>query len=252
MSNTPEKVTQHAIITITNLTKNFGKLLAVNNVSLTIPKGEIFGLLGPNGAGKTTLIHCLMGIYKLKTGKITVMGYDIPKRKNLARQKIGFMPQELAIYLDLTPLQNALFYGRIYGLKDNETKKKVDELFQLLELSDKKNNLCRTLSGGQKRRVSLGISLLTEPELLILDEPTVGVDPILRQQFWHYFTELKKEGRTILISTHITDEAVRTDRVGLMMEGKMLAVGNPKGLMKENSVETLEELFIQFKKGGIK
>ena len=250
MDKTTEERPHQNAITIANLTKNFGKLLAVNDVSLTIPKGEIFGLLGPNGAGKTTLIHCLMGIYKIKAGRINILGYDIPKKKNFARQKIGFMPQELAIYLDLTPVQNALFYGRIFGLNDNETKKKLSELFQLLELSDKKDKLCRTLSGGQKRRVSLGISLLTEPELLILDEPTAGVDPILRQEFWDYFKELKNEGKTIVVSTHITDEAVRTDRVGLMMEGKMLAVGNPKILMKENSVETLEELFIHFKKGG--
>ncbi|WP_455464215.1 ABC transporter ATP-binding protein [Candidatus Hodarchaeum mangrovi] len=250
MSVSTKKVSHHTAITIINLTKNFGKLLAVNDVSLTIPEGEIFGLLGPNGAGKTTLIHCLMGIYKLKTGKINILGYDIPKMKIPARHKIGFMPQELAIYLDLTPLQNALFYGRIFGLKDNEIKQKLDELFHLLVLTDKKDKLCRTLSGGQKRRVSLGISLLTEPDLLILDEPTVGVDPILRQEFWDYFKELKSKGKTILISTHITDEAVRTDRVGLMMEGKMLAVGNPKALMNENSVKTLEELFIHFKKGG--
>jgi ABC-2 type transport system ATP-binding protein len=234
-------------VSIKSLTKNFGKLVAVNDVSLSVMKGEIFGLLGPNGAGKTTLIHCLMGIYKLKTGEINILGHPIPKKKIDARKKIGFMPQDLAIYLDLTPLQNALFYGRIFGLNDKEIKTKVDDLFKLLALTEKKKSLSRTLSGGQKRRVSLGISLLTNPELLILDEPTVGVDPVLRQEFWDYFNDLKNEEKTIIISTHITDEAVRTDRVGLMMDGKMLAVGHPKSLMAENSVDTLENLFLKFK-----
>lgn len=239
-------------VSIQNLTKNFGSLIAVNDLSLLINKGEIFGLLGPNGAGKTTLIHCLMGIYKLKTGKINILGYDIPKKKIDARRKIGFMPQDLAIYLDLTPLQNALFYGRIYGMKDEVIKNKLEDLFKFLGLTEKAKQLCRTLSGGQKRRVSLGISLLTEPELLILDEPTVGVDPVLRQEFWSYFNKLKNDGKTIIISTHITDEAIRTDRVGLMMDGNLLAVGNPKSLMAENTVDTLEELFLKFKNGGNK
>jgi ABC-2 type transport system ATP-binding protein len=160
------------------------------------------------------------------------------------------MPQEVAIYLDLTPMQNALFYGRIHGLTNKKIKQKVEDLFKLLALTEKKNSLCRTLSGGQKRRVSLGISLLTNPEILILDEPTVGVDPVLRQEFWDYFKQLKNEGKTIIISTHITDEAVRTDRVALMMGGKLLALGNPKILMEENQVDTLENLFLKFKNGG--
>jgi ABC-2 type transport system ATP-binding protein len=258
MNESTEEVEHQSAVTITNLTKSFviskrflfkqKKLKAVNDVSLTIKKGEIFGLLGPNGAGKTTLIHSLMGIYKFKTGEINILGHQIPKEKIEARRKIGFMPQDLAIYLDLTPLQNALFYGRIFGLKDKEIKSKLDDLFNLLALTEKKNSLSRTLSGGQKRRVSLGISLLANPEILILDEPTVGVDPVLRQEFWEYFNDLKNEGKTIIISTHITDEAVRTDRVGLMMDGNMLAVGNPKSLMAENSVETLENLFLKFKK----
>lgn len=248
-ADTTNTVSQHAI-TIESLTKNFGNLLAVNDLSLSIERGEIFGLLGPNGAGKTTLIHSIMGIYKLKSGKINVLGYNIPKNKNDARRNIGFMPQETAIYIDLTPMQNALFYGRIFGMKDSHIKEKIGDLFQLLALTEKTNKLCRTLSGGQKRRVSLGIALLNDPQILILDEPTVGVDPVLRKEFWEYFEDLKSQGKTIIISTHITDEAIRTDRVGLMMDGRLLAVGNPKDLMSKYSVDTLEDLFIKFKNGG--
>lgn len=236
-------------IKINNLEKSFGKLKAIDNLNLSIKKGEILGLLGPNGAGKTTLIHCIMGIYKFK-GEINVLGNEIPKFKKKARYKIGFMPQELAIYLDLTPKQNAYFYGRIYGMKDHEIKSKIDNLFKMLELKEKANKLSRTLSGGQKRRVSLGITLLTDPDILIMDEPTVGVDPVLRMEFWEYFQKLRDEGKTIIISTHITDEAIRTDRVALMMNGKLIAVGKPKQLMLDNGVETLEELFIKYKNGG--
>lgn len=241
---------KHSAVNIHNLTKKFGHLTAVNNLTLTINKGEIFGLLGPNGAGKTTLIHCLMGIYKIQSGSISILGKEIPKKRIEVRKRIGFMPQDVAIYLDLTPLQNMLFYGRIYGMKDNEIKAKVDDLFTLLDLTEKKDSLCRTLSGGQQRRVSLGISMLSDPELLIMDEPTVGVDPVLRQEFWEHFNELKDQGKTIIISTHITDEAVRTDRVALMMKGNLLALGNPKDLMEENNVETLEDLFLRFQNGG--
>ena len=231
-------------ITTEHVTKVFGSLVAVNDVSLEIPTGEVFGLLGPNGAGKTTLIHSIMGLYKLKTGKIKVLGHEIPKEKQAARKKCGFMPQDTAVYTDLTPKQNVLFYGRIFGMKDSEIKKRMDEVFKLLALEEKANKLCRTLSGGQRRRVSLGIALLTEAELLILDEPTVGVDPVLRQEFWQYFRDFANQGRTIVISTHITDEAVRTDRVGLMIQGKMLLVGKPKELLSEHKVQTLEELFL--------
>jgi ABC-2 type transport system ATP-binding protein len=242
--------TNNFAVKITNLTKTFGSLKAVNDVTLEIPKGEIFGLLGPNGAGKTTLIHSIMGIYSLKTGSISVLGNEIPKFKKKARKLIGFMPQDIAIYTDLTPLQNALFYGRIFGMKDQEIKSKIKDLFKLLALTEKANKLSRTLSGGQKRRVSLGIALLTNPEILILDEPTVGVDPVLRQEFWEYFQDFQKQGKTIIISTHITDEALRTDRVCLMIDGKILVVGKPKELMTQNNITTLEDLFIKFRNGG--
>ncbi len=238
-------------IEISHLTKSFGELKAVDDLSLSIPKGEIFGLLGPNGAGKTTLIHSIIGVYRIDAGTIHVLGHPIPEEKLEARKKIGFMPQDLAIYSDLTPKDNFLFYGRLYGMPDQTIKQRMKELLAMLRLEEKKNTVVHKLSGGQKRRVSLGISLLTEPELLILDEPTVGVDPVLRKEFWDYFQRLKEEGKTILITTHITDEAMRADRVGMMIKGKIIATGNPNELMRQNQASTLEDLFIRYEKGGI-
>ncbi len=217
---------------------------------MNVGRGEIFGLLGPNGSGKTTLIHCLMGIYRFE-GTVNVLGHTIPGQKQAARRRIGFMPQEVAIYNDLSPLENALFYGRIYGMEDEAIRKRYDEISRLLQLEEKRDRTARTLSGGQKRRVSLGIALLTDPDLIILDEPTVGVDPLLRREFWRYFEELRSQGKTLLITTHITDEALRVDRVGLMLRGKLIVTGAPKELMASINVDCLEDLFINYE-GGMK
>ncbi len=235
---------------VEGLVKRFGDNVAVDGVSLKVDRGEIFGLLGPNGSGKTTLIHCLMGIYRFE-GTVSVLGHPIPREKLAARRRIGFMPQEIAIYNDLSPLENALFYGRIYGMEDEAIRRKFDELCRLLQLEDKRDRTVRTLSGGQKRRASLGIALLTDPDLIVLDEPTVGVDPLLRREFWRYFEGLRSKGKTLLITTHITDEALRVGRVGMMLQGKLIATGTPKDLMDSAQVETLEDLFIRYE-GGVK
>ena len=237
-------------VIIEDMVKCFGDLKAVDRVSMKVDRGEIFGLLGPNGSGKTTLIHCLMGIYTFE-GSASVLGHPIPEGKLAARRRIGFMPQETAIYNDLSPLENALFYGRIYGMEDEAIRKRFDELAKLLQLEEKRDKTARTLSGGQKRRVSLGIALLTDPDLIILDEPTVGVDPLLRREFWRYFEELRSRGKTLLITTHITDEALRVNRVGLMLRGKLIVTGAPKELMSSANVDTLEDLFIRYD-GGIR
>lgn len=237
-------------IQVDHLTKRFGNLRAVDDVSLSVPVGEIFGLLGPNGSGKTTLIHSLMGIYSTDSGTIKVLGHDIPREKVQARRRIGFMPQEVSIYGDLSPFENLLFYGRLYGLDDEVIRERSEGLFSFLHLQDKRSAPSRTLSGGQRRRVSLGIALLPDPDLIILDEPTVGVDPLLRKQFWDHFQELKGKGKTILITTHITDEALRVDRVSLMIHGRILAIGRPRELMEGAGVTSLEDLFLLYE-GGI-
>ena len=232
------------------MTKSFADLKAVDDVSLSVFAGEIFGLLGPNGSGKTTLIHSLMGIYRFESGTIKVLDHDVPGQKIEVRRRIGFMPQEISIYGDLSPFENLLFYGRLYGLNDETIRERIDHLFEFLDLEDKRSLPSRTLSGGQRRRVSMGIALLPDPDLVILDEPTVGVDPLLRKQFWDHFQELKEKGKTILITTHITDEALRVDRVGLMIHGKLLALGRPYDLMKEAGVTSLEDLFLRYE-GGV-
>ncbi len=233
-------------ISVEGLTKSFGDIRAVDDVSLEVPRGEIFGLLGPNGSGKTTLIHCLMGIYRFDRGTIRVLGHDVPGQKREVRRRTGFMPQEVSIYGDLSPEENVRFYGRLYGLRDDDIRERTDRLFRFLDLEGKRRSPSRTLSGGQRRRVSLGIALLPDPDLIILDEPTVGVDPLLRKQFWDHFQELKEQGKTILITTHITDEALRVDRVALMIGGRILALGRPQELMAGSGVGSLEDLFLRY------
>ncbi|OPX60473.1 MAG: putative branched-chain amino acid transport ATP-binding protein LivG [Methanomassiliicoccales archaeon PtaB.Bin134] len=236
-------------ISVEDLTKSFADLKAVDGVSLSVQRGEIFGLLGPNGSGKTTLIHCLMGIYRFEGGSIRVLDHEVPGQKLEVRRRTGFMPQEISIYQDLSPEENMLFYGRLYGLDYSTIRKRTDRLFEFLDLEEKRSVSSRTLSGGQRRRVSLGIALLPDPALIILDEPTVGVDPLLRKQFWDHFQELKGQGKTILITTHITDEALRADRVALMIRGKILALGRPGDLMEQEGVSSLEDLFLRFEGG---
>ena len=237
-------------LVVAGVTMKFGGLVALSSVNLTVEKGRIQALIGPNGSGKTTLIHCLMGIYRFESGSIRVLEHDVPGQKLEVRRRTGFMPQEISIYQDLSPQENMLFYGRLYGLDDASIRQRTDRLFKFLDLEEKRSVASRTLSGGQRRRVSLGIALLPDPDLIILDEPTVGVDPLLRKQFWDHFQELKDQGKTILITTHITDEALRVDRVALMIRGKVLALGRPRDLMEQEGVSSLEDLFLRFE-GGI-
>jgi ABC-2 type transport system ATP-binding protein len=187
-----------------------------------------------------------MGIYSFKEGTINILDMEMPRQKMEVRRKVGFMPQEVSIYGDLSPVENMLFYGRLYGLGDEEIRRRIDALFKLLDLEEKGDVPSRTLSGGQKRRVSMGIALLADPELIVLDEPTVGVDPLLRKQFWDHFRSLKERGKTLLITTHITDEALKVDRVGLAIHGRLLVTGQPGELMRENGVSSLEDLFLRY------
>ncbi|PKL71132.1 MAG: ABC transporter ATP-binding protein, partial [Methanobacteriales archaeon HGW-Methanobacteriales-2] len=185
------------------LTKRFRNFIAVNNLDLKVKKGEIYGLLGPNGAGKTTLIKMLCSILNPSTGSARVLGEQIPDGNIVSR--IGYMPQETGVYLDLTVDQNLNFYGRVFNLDKNEIEKRKDELLKFVALGDWKHEMVENLSGGMKHRVSLACTLIHQPELLFLDEPTVGVDPELRVSFWDYFYQLRQKGVTILITTHYMD-----------------------------------------------
>lgn len=234
---------EYAILT-DYLTKKFGDFTAVNNLNLMVEKGEIYGLLGPNGAGKTTLIKMLCSISSPTSGGARVLGEEIPDG-NIA-SKIGYMPQETGIYLGLTVDQNMKFYGQIFNLESEKLEKRIVELLKFVDLEDWRYEMVENLSGGMKHRVSLACTLIHEPDLLFLDEPTVGVDPELRVSFWNYFGQLRDNGVTILITTHYMDEARRCDRIAFMQKGRLIAEDAPLKLLEESGKDSLEDAFLIF------
>ena len=224
------------------LTKRFGRLTAVWELDLEVRQGEIYGLIGPNGSGKTTTMRLLCGLLRPDAGTAWILGHRVPDFRILSR--IGYMPQENAIYPDLTVQENLCFFGRLQGLTRTVIRAKAEEILKLVELERKRDELAHNLSGGMQRRLSLAVALIHEPELLLLDEPTAGVDPDLRAIFWGHFKQLTEQGRTILISTHYLEEASRCTRVGLMSQGQLLSVGTPQELEAAAHAETLEEAFL--------
>ena len=236
---------EYAILT-DKLTKKYGDFTAVNNLNFKVKKGEIYGLLGPNGAGKTTIIKMLSSISNPTSGEAKVLGEKIPDGQ--IASKIGYMPQETGVYLGLTVDQNMKFYGRVFNLEKEEMEKREEELLKFVDLSDWKYEMVENLSGGMKHRVSLACTLIHQPELLFLDEPTVGVDPELRVSFWNYFNQLRESGVTILITTHYMDEARHCDRIGFMQRGNLIAEDTPSELLKQSGKDSLEDAFLEFSK----
>jgi ABC-2 type transport system ATP-binding protein len=234
--------TSTKIVEIQHLTKKFGKFTAVDALDLTIRKGEIYGLLGPNGSGKTTTIKILCDLLRPTSGTIKIFGKALPC-KSLMNQ-IGYMPQDTAIYLDNTVHENLMFFGGIYGMSKERMEKKEQEMLRFVNLEDWRGSLVSTLSGGMKHRLSLACALIHEPNLVFLDEPTVGVDPELRATFWGYFESLVKKGITVIITTHYMDEADHCSRVGLLRQGRLIADGRPKDIKRNAGVESLEEAFL--------
>jgi ABC-2 type transport system ATP-binding protein len=219
----------------------FGAFEAVRGISLRIRPGETYGLLGPNGAGKTTLIRMLVGLLRPSAGRVRVMGVDMPNKAVLA--KVGYMTQSKAIYTDLTVRENVRFFGAMAGVRD---ERRVDEVILLVDLGDWADNAVRELSGGMQQRTSLACALVHKPRLLLLDEPTVGVDPQLRAQFWAYFATLNGAGVTIIVSSHVMDEADRCTRLGFLRSGRLLAEGSPDELRSMAGTDNLEEAFLRF------
>ena len=236
-------MSQHAV-SIKNVSKQFGKLVVLKNINLDIQKGEIFGLLGPSGAGKSTLVKELAGLDTPTMGKNIVLGTRMPELKTINR--IGYMAQSDALYEDLSAKENLQFFSSLYGLKG---KKQIDRMQAVMELVDLTKHLKRLVadySGGMKRRLSLAIALLHEPELLILDEPTVGIDPALRMQIWDAFYQLNKAGTTIIVTTHVMGEAEKCDRLGLIRDGELIAVGSPEKLKMKTNTTSIEEAFLVY------
>ncbi len=230
------------------LVKRYGKFPAVDGLDLRVRKGEIYGLLGPNGAGKTTTIKILCGLLKVSEGEVDVAGKRVPDKSIAA--DIGYMPQETALYPDLTVHQNMAFFGEIFGLSKREIEEREDALLAFINLPEWRDEMVGNLSGGMKHRVSLACALIHMPPLLLLDEPTVGVDPELRVSFWDYFKDIKNQGRTIVITTHYMDEASRCDRIGFMHNGRLMAEGKPEELLEMTGTENLEDAFMKFSEGG--
>ena len=220
------------IVSIVDLTKKFNGLVAVNRLNLTIYRGEIFGFLGPNGAGKTTTIRMICGLIKPTSGSINVAGVDAVRNAEALRSKIGYMAQSFCLYEDLTVEENLSFYSSIYGISGFERRKRIRELLELVRLERFRNVLAGNLSGGLKQRLALAVAMIHKPELLILDEPTAGIDPPLRREFWRFFKEINREGITIIITTHYMDESENCDRLGLMSCGVLVAVDTPANLKR--------------------
>jgi len=222
-------MTRHAVETA-GLTKLFGSLVAVDRVDLTVKAGEVFGFLGPNGAGKTTTVRILCGLMAPTSGRALVVGHDVVREPEEVKQRIGYMPQSYGLYDDLTVEENLDFFGSVYRVPSDERRKRAGEILQLVRLEEFRKQFSGQLSGGMKRRLSLAVSLIHNPELLILDEPTAGIDPPLRRVFWQYFRHLNRLGVTFFINTHYMDEAELCDRLGLINYGRLVAVGTPTEL----------------------
>jgi ABC-2 type transport system ATP-binding protein len=223
------------------LVKRFGAVTAVDGMTFDLAPGRIYGLLGPNGSGKTTLIRLLTGMTMATEGHAEVLGVRMPSRANLAR--IGYMTQSDGIYPALTAGENARFFAAAYGARDRAA---VTEALELVELADRTKAIAGTLSGGQRRRLSLACALVHRPPILFLDEPTVGVDPLLRVQFWGHFRELADGGATIVVSSHVMDEADRCDELLFMRAGRVIARGSGADLRSQAGTDDLEAAFLQF------
>jgi len=221
------------VVQTSGLTKKFGSLVAVDHMDLSVESGEIFGFLGPNGAGKTTTVRILCGLMMPTSGTATVVGHDVVTEPEEVKQRIGYMPQAYGLYDDLTVDENLEFFGSIYRVPRDERRKRTDEILQLVRLEEFRKHYAGQLSGGMKRRVSLAVSLIHNPELLILDEPTAGIDPPLRRIFWQYFRELNKRGVTFFINTHYMDEAELCDRLALISYGRLVSLGSPTELKRK-------------------
>lgn len=238
---------------IENLTKRFDDITAVDGLNLEVKDGEVFGLLGPNGSGKTTIINVLSGLLKPTSGHVTVGGYDVQKEQDRIKELIGVCPQETAVYMYLTGRENVELFGNLHVMSKKTLKENVDELLERLGLSEDADRRAGKYSGGLKRRTSLIMALVHDPDIAFLDEPTVAMDPVSRRAVWEFIEELKKRKKTIILTTHYMEEAEQLcDRVGIIDHGKLIALGPPEELKRKFNAKNLEGVFIQLTGRSIK
>lgn len=236
-------------IVVKNMVKKFGDFVANDHLNFEVEQGEIFGFLGANGAGKTTAIRILCGLSKPTSGKLTVAGYDIYKETEQIKKHIGYMSQKFSLYEDLTINENIRFYGSIYGIPMKERKERTQRMLNRLELTDYANERIGSLPLGWKQKLAFSIAILHHPKIVFLDEPTGGVDPVTRRQFWNLIYEAAEKGITVFVTTHYMDEAEYCNRVSIMSEGKIVALDTPQKLKRIYNAQNMDEVFLQIARG---
>ncbi len=242
-------MSREKVIEVRNMVKKFGDFTANDNLSFDVYKGEIFGFLGANGAGKTTAIRILCGLSRPTSGDIKVAGYDAHTQSEHIKKNIGYMSQKFSLYDDLSIRENFRFYGGIYGLSKSEIREKTDFYLHKLDLEKAGDTLLKSIPLGWKQKLSFSLAMIHEPAIVFLDEPTGGVDPITRRQFWDLIYEASDKGTTVFVTTHYMDEAEYCERVSIMVAGRIDALDTPAGLKKQFEVPTLEEVFIHLARG---
>ncbi len=238
------------VIKTDKLTKRFGDFVAVNQISFEVGKGEIFGFLGANGAGKTTAIRMLCGLSIPTSGQATIAGYDVYRQTENIKRNIGYMSQKFSLYEDLSTVENIEFFGGIYGLSRKEIKSKSEELIAQVGLKEQSKELVKSLPLGWKQKLSFLLSIIHEPQIVFLDEPTGGVDPVTRRQFWDLIYEAASRGITVFVTTHYMDEAEYCNRVSIMVDGRIEVLDTPANLKQQFDVTSIEEVFYQLARGA--
>jgi ABC-2 type transport system ATP-binding protein len=233
------------VITVRNLVKKFGSFVANDNLNFEVSAGEIFGFLGANGAGKTTTLRILSGLSKPTSGEVSVAGYDAYRQTEQIKKNIGYMCQKFSLYEDLTVKENIILYGGIYGMSKSLIKERLADLLEKLQFQDYENRMISDLPLGLRQKLAFSVAVLHEPKIVFLDEPTGGVDPITRRQFWETIYETSSRGITVFVTTHYMDEAEYCDRISIMNEGKIVALDTPERLKQQYNAASVEEVFIK-------
>ena len=241
---------QETVIKTEKLTKRFGDFIAANEISFEVYKGEIFGFLGANGAGKTTAMRMLCGLSIPSSGRGVIAGYDVYKQTELIKKNIGYMSQKFSLYDDLTVLENIRFFGGIYGLTNKQLKTKSEGLISQLGLQNEAKKLVSSLPLGWKQKLSFSVAVLHEPKIVFLDEPTGGVDPVVRRQFWNLIYEAADKGVTVFVTTHYMDEAEYCNRISIMVDGRIQALDSPSNLKTTFHSDSMDEVFYQLARGA--
>ncbi|PZX58091.1 ABC transporter ATP-binding protein [Algoriphagus chordae] len=241
---------QNVVIKTDKLTKKFGDFTATDAITFEVYEGEIFGFLGANGAGKTTAMRMLCGLSTPTSGEATIAGFDIYKDTEKIKANIGYMSQKFSLYEDLTVIENIRFFGGVYGLSDQEIKEKSDHLIDLLGLKEESKKLVGSLPLGWKQKLAFSVAIIHDPKIVFLDEPTGGVDPVTRRQFWDLIYEASNRGITIFVTTHYMDEAEYCNRISMMVDGEMKALDTPTNLKKTYNAASMDEVFFELARGA--